>query len=371
MRICHIISNMMAGGAESMLVKLVKALPDHDHIILSFLSGGAFAPEAQLHGATLIALDANRSAGAVLKLRQVANLLHELRPDVIQGWMYHGNLAASAAAGGRFPVVWSVRQTLARLSDNRFRTCAVILGTVPFARHCRAIVYNCKLAAVHHERWGYPSARRVVIMNGFDLTIFHPSDAARSKIRVELGLASTARLIGRIARNDPMKDNAMLIGGFARLAASNPDLHLVLVGRGMDASDRSLIELIGATRLTSRVHLLGERLDIPRITAALDVAVLTSRHSEGFPNVIGEAMACGVPVVATRVGAVPDIIDDPARVVPPANPEAFAAAVGHVLSLEDSQRRTLGLADRARIERFFSIRSIADQHADLWRRIAS
>ncbi len=371
MRVCHIISNMMPGGAESMLVKLVKALPDHDHIILSFLSGGALASEAQLHGATLIALDANRSVGAALKLRQVANLLHELRPDVVQGWMYHGNLAASAAASGRFPVVWNVRQTLARLSDNKFRTRAVILGTVPFARHSRAIVYNSKVAAVQHERWGYPNARRVVIMNGFDLTIFRPSNAARSEIRAELGLASTARLIGRIARNDPMKDNVMLIEGFARLAGSNPDVHLVLVGRGMNGSERALKELIGTTGLTSRVHLLGERLDIPRITASLDVAVLTSRHSEAFPNVIGEAMACGVPVVATAVGSVPDIIDDPARVVPPANPEAFAAAVVHVLSLDASQRRNLGHADRARIERFFSLCSIADQYADLWQRIAN
>lgn len=362
---------MMTGGAESALVKLVKSLPEHDHVVVSLLSGGAFAQEVQLHGATLIALGARRSVSAALKLRQIANLLYDLRPDIVQGWMYHGNLAASAAAGRRFPVIWNIRQTLARLSDNKLLTRAIILGAVPLARRCRAIVYNCKEAAVQHERWGYPDEQRVVIPNGFDLSIFRPSDDARSEVRAELGLPAAARLIGRIARNDPMKDNATLFTGFTQLAANDPNLHLVLVGRGMDGSDPSLMELIGATRLVSRVHLLGERLDIPRIIAALDVAVLTSSHSEGFPNVIGEAMACGVPVVATRVGGVPDIIGDPTRVVPPGDPDAFATAVRHILSADESQRRTLGLADRARVERFFSLPSITNQYVDLWRRVAT
>src|SRR5262249_55031391 len=184
----------------------------------------------------------------------------------------------------------------------------------------------------------YPKAKRVTIYNGVDTGRFRPDAATRLEARAGLGLPPEAEVIGRVARNDPMKDHATLFSAFGLLAARRPRAHLVLVGTGMDAVDPGLAQLAERTGAAERAHFLGPRLELEQLVPGFDVAVSSSRMSEGFQNVLAEAMACGVPAVSTDIGEAATIIGDPARLVPRLDAEALAATVDAVLDLPTEQR---------------------------------
>jgi glycosyltransferase involved in cell wall biosynthesis len=318
MRLLHVITGLGSGGAENMLVKLIAALPAprFEHIVVPLVSGGTMRGAAEAAGARIIDFRMSRSLQGALALRRLRRIVDDVAPDVVQGWMYHGNFAAAIAAGGR-PVVWNVRQTLDRLGDNKLLTAAIILACMPLAGRVGRVIYNSSQAALQHERYGYPAGKRLLIPNGFDLAQFRPSAQARVSLRAALGLPAEALVVGRVARDAAMKDHATLFDAFSRILAALPEVHLVCVGHGMTADAPSLRALVDAHGAGGRVHLLGERPDIADLTAGFDIALSSSAHSEGFSNAIAEAMACGVPVVATDVGEARDIIGDTSRVVAP------------------------------------------------------
>ena len=171
-----------------------------------------------------------------------------------------------------------------------------------------------------------------MIPNCFDTDVFSPSEEARQTILQELGLSSSSTLIGLIGRYHPMKDHYNFIRAADHLSKSHSDVHFLLVGNKVDVDNKELTDFIKSRNLTSKFHLLGERKDINRLTASLDIASSSSYFGEGFPNVIGEAMACGVPCVVTDVGDSGWIIADTGLVIPPRDPEAMASAWRELLN---------------------------------------
>lgn len=367
LRIAHIITGLGTGGAETMLAKLIEALPppEHEHVVMPLLSGGVLAARIAAAGGQIVDAGIPRSPRALLSLARLRRLVQEARADVVQGWMYHGNLVASLAASGK-PVLWGIRQTLSSISHVRPMTRAVIIASVPFAFRTNRIIYNATLSAADHERLGFPAKKRAYIPNGFDTLRFRPMPEASAALRAELGLAENVRLIGRVARDDAIKDHETLFAAFARVASSDPACHLVCVGRGMLLGRPRLDALITQYGLAGRVHLLGERLNMPELTAAFDLALSTSRHSEGFSNAIGEAMAAGVPVIATDVGEAKEILGDSTRIVSAADPEALAECCLRLLALSPAQHAALGAADRARIEQRYGMPAVARRFALAW-----
>jgi len=374
--ILHCISNLMSGGAEAMLCRLVTRSATHGvgHQVVSMLPNGIFADELQARGIPVHNLCEQSDRSRLPAITRFAKLVRAIRPDVIQAWMYHANFIVSVAAplyATRVPVIWNVRQTLPSLRGETPRTQLVIVGCAPMSWHPRAIVYNALTAAVDHEAWGYNSARRLIIPNGFDLARFKPDFEARSRLSRSLGLPEDALILGRVARLHPMKDFDTLFQAFNRVAASEKRAHLVLAGRGMNASEPELSALIGASSAKDRIHLLDETSRIDRIVPAFDIALSTSARSEAFPNVIGEAMACGVPVVATDIAESASIVNDPTRIVPPRNPDAFAARVLALLALSADERKRIGACDRARIEAAYPLDRITAVYEGLWQSTAA
>lgn len=374
MRIIHVISNLGIGGAETMLVRLIRehAGKSISHSVVSFLPGGVYAEVLRELGCEVVELEGQRSLRSAALLRPLGAALARARPDLVQGWMYHGNVAASLAAMlgyHRAPVLWGIRQTLERLADNRPLTRGFILAGSALGFHPHRIVYNSTVAAEQHEAYWYPRRKRVTIYNGVDTRRFRPNVAARLAARAGLGLAPDAEVIGRVARNDPMKDHATLFKAFERLAARRPRAHLVVIGTGMDTSDRELAQLANFTGAPERVHFLGPQFKLEDLVPAFDVAVSSSRMSEGFQNVLAEAMACGVPAISTNIGEARTIIADLSRLVPRLDPDALAAAVTAILDLSAEQRRQMGRRDRERIEAKFEIGTAAAGFEQMWRAV--
>jgi glycosyltransferase involved in cell wall biosynthesis len=271
------------------------------------------------------------------------------------------------AALSRVPVVWNIRSAI---DVNELGPVVAVLARLcaRLSRVPAAVVTNSDAAKVLHTRIGYRPRQWLVIPNGFDTERFAPDVTARRDVRRELGLPADALLIGLVARFDPLKDHQSLLRAAGLLRRQLKGPHFVLVGRDITMSNSELREWIEASGVGDRVHLLGERADIPRLTAALDIATCSS-YGESFPNIIGEAMACAVPCAVTDVGDAARIVGDTGRVVPPKDAPALASAWQELIELGPEGRRELGLRARARVEERYSLDSVVRQYETLYGRL--
>jgi glycosyltransferase involved in cell wall biosynthesis len=219
---------------------------------------------------------------------------------------------------------------------------------------------------IQHEALGYDKKNGCVIFNTVPTSLFVPSEAARADIRAELGLPENAFMIGLVCRYHPMKDHANFLQAAAHLLQEYPDIHFALVGTGVVKENESLYQTIEQLGISHRTHLLGERSDMPRITAALDIASSASAYGEGWPLIVGEAMSCGVPCTVTDVGDSGLIVGNTGWVVPPKNPEALAKAWQESIELGSQGREKLGKAARTRIIESFALDAVVSEYEALY-----
>jgi glycosyltransferase involved in cell wall biosynthesis len=205
-----------------------------------------------------------------------------------------------------------------------------------------------------HVAIGYCASKFEVIPNGFELDNFVPCEAARFSVRAELNLPTDALLVGLVARFDRQKNHFGFIEAASRIHQSMPNVHFVLVGQDVDDANAPLCEAIAARGLQSWMHLLGRRDDVPRLMASFDV-LASSSNGEAFPNVLGEAMACGVPCVATNAGDSGEIIAATGRVVPVGDMKGLSDALLEILQLPEMDRVALGAAARDRVVEHYDI----------------
>jgi len=368
-RVIFVITGLARGGAEMMLLKLCSKLDPRRFTpsVISLADKGVVGPSIEALGITVYTLGMRPNRPSLTGWLRLCKLISTLRPNLIQGWMYHGNLAASLAAGTRIPVVWGMRHSLYGLGKERALTrWAIRLGAVMSRRYPCAIVYNSQTSAHQHEVFGFAAAQTCIIPNGFDTEVFHPDEYVRTSIRQELGLSDNIVLIGLIGRYHPMKDHRNFLNAAALLGKEFSDVRFLLVGCGMDADSPALGKMIAESGLGDRVLLLGERKDIPQLNAALDIASSTSAWGEGFANVIGEAMSCGVPCVVTDVGDSAWIVGSTGKVVPRSDPVALAAAWKSLILIGRGERQALGILARQRVIEKFSLEPVVDQYEELY-----
>jgi glycosyltransferase involved in cell wall biosynthesis len=284
--------------------------------------------------------------------------------------MYHGNLAASMACSMavKSPILaWNIRQSLYGLNSEKLITRQVIRSNRMLSKRPESIIYNSQVSRLQHEGFGFCSARGVVIPNGFDLDRFGPSVELRHSIRASFEIPMNSRVVGHIARLHPMKDHENFVHAAVIIAADFHDAHFLLVGRGVTPYHDTLQSIVPRD-MQPRFHWIGERTDVADLMCAMDVFVLSS-WAEGFPNVLGEAMACGVPCVATDVGDSAHLLDEHGRIVPPRDSDSLAAAVSELLCLDPHERVKLGLAARLHVETKYSISAIASQYTAMYSRL--
>lgn len=371
MRVVHVITGLAVGGAEAMLVKLLASTDRSrfDPVVVSLLSGGSNRDRIVQLGIPVHELGMRPGFPGPMVLTGLARMARRLRPDLLQGWMYHGNIAASWArawAPGRPAMVWNIRHSLHDIRKEKPLTRSVIrLGSI-LDGHARAVVCNSQVSLAQHAGIGYRRDRLVVIPNGFDLARYRPDPEARRELRQELRIPPEVPLIGTVARRHPMKGHEDFLRMAALVKGEEKDSQFLMVGRGVEPGDRGMDVLAATEPLPGAVRMVGERQDTERIMAALDVLVVPSTFGEGFPNVLGEAMACGVPCVTTDVGDSAAVVGPLGRVVAPGRPEELAREVLSLLALRPEDRATLGHRCRERIRDHFSLDSIARRYENLY-----
>jgi glycosyltransferase involved in cell wall biosynthesis len=299
---------------------------------------------------------------------RLIRLLRQVKPDLVMTWGYHvDTLGLLAAAPLRVPVVWTIFSSFNPYFGrfvNTINQAAVHLSRFPVV-----IVTDSEAGRTWHRQLGYRAREWQVIPNGFDLAQFAPDALAGEALRQQLGLPSETPLIGLVARFNPVKGHQTFVEAAGILSREDPAPHFVLAGPGVTPDNEELCAWITASGAATRIHLLGALSDVPRVIAALDIATCAS-YSESSPLVVGESMACGVPVVTTDVGDAAVIVADTGLVVPPRDAPAMAAAWRDLLALTPDQRRELGARARARISEQYSLEGVVARYEAICERVA-
>lgn len=374
LRVLHVITGLNTGGAEMMLVRLLGAL-DHTrfrHAVVSLRDKGTLGAEIERIGVPVHALGMPAGLPAPAGLRHLVALWRAFRPDIVQGWLYHANLAALLAAplaGGQVPVVWGIHHSLHALHRERRQTRMVIQLGAWFSRRAAGAVFVSERSQSEHRRCGYRLRREMVIPNGFDTTAFRPAPEAGRMLRAELGVRDDVPLIGMAARYHPMKNHAGFLRA-AAIAATQTSAEFVLAGTDVAPTNLALTRAVAAAGLGGRVHLLGPRRDMPHLLAGFDLLTTASTHGEAFPLIVGEAMACGTPCVVTDLGDCAELVGDSGIVVPPGDDRALAEAWCALLGADAHARQQRGGMARERILARYSLPSVAHRYQALYDALA-
>lgn len=373
-RIDHIITGLETGGAEMMLRKLLEQMEParFRSRVISLTDSGTMGRAIEGLGVPVETCGMKPGRLAPGGFRRLLAFLRKDRPQIVQTWLYHADLLGGIAGkmAGVPHVLWNVRHGNLDPHRNKRTTLWTVRLNARLSRRIpQAIICNSRQAMQTHIAAGFASDRFILIPNGFDCSKFAPCDAARKAVRDELGITATAPLVGMIARFDQQKNHEGFIAAAKIVASARTNTHFLLAGRGIVNENSQLTGWIAAAGLRERVHLLGERRDVPRLLASLDVAVSAS-HGEAFPNAVGEAMASGVPCVVTDVGDCAEIVGDSGFIAASGDVNAFASHILHLLAMPATERQMLGQRARQRILSSYSIEAVSARYEALYRTIS-
>jgi glycosyltransferase involved in cell wall biosynthesis len=377
-KVLHFTSSFgLSGGAEANLLRLVSHM-DRDrfcNMIVTMTEGVNFdLVRERLSAEFGVAVDSLRMRRGVpnpLAVVRLSQIVSRFQPQIIETWMYHADLLGLLAGKwhGVPSIAWNLQCSSLDPAGFSWMSKLVRRLLVSLSPFPDVVMANSQAGLEFHRALGYKPRKWLYMPNSLDFDSFKPDDQAGDWLRSLLSLPSRTPLIGLVGRFHPVKDHETFIKAACILTRENPDLHFVLVGRDVEEGNSYINGLVRATAVADRFHLLGHRSDVNHITAGLDIACCSSL-SEGSPNVVAEAMACGVACVSTDVGDSSLILQELGRVVPPGDPEAFAQACRETLAIPPSRRRELGVAARARAMESFSLSKVVTRYESLYEMLA-
>lgn len=336
------------------------------HHVISLRGLGRIGLELQTMGIPVEALGMRGAIEIPSVVLQIAKRLRQLQPEVLHGWMYHGNVLGGLAArlAGVRSVVWGIRATSFDSTMGVSHATIQLRRVSAFASRFlpSVIVYVAQAARTAHERIGYAAAKGVVIPNGYP----EPKPYAKEAARLSLGIPQDAVVIGSVGRFNEAKNPLAFVEAASVVAKRHPRAVFLMVGRQLVPDNPTLMRWIGERGITDKFHLVGEQTDVRMCYAAMDVFCLHSL-TEGFPNVVAEAMSTGLPCVVTDVGDAALLVDHAGVVVPPSSPESMAAAIDDLIEAGPAYRDRIGAMGRNRIKTNYSIGAIVRRYEELYR----
>jgi glycosyltransferase involved in cell wall biosynthesis len=369
LKVLHVIVGLNIGGAESMLQRLIQsaAAGRADVVVVSLTTVGVIGESLRSHGVTVYALGMSGLLDFPLTLWRLVRLIHRHRPQVVQTWLYHADLLGGLAArlAGSCGVVWGIRSTTIpqgplSLTFWLVRLCAICSHFIPDRIICCA-----QSAKAAHLALGFAANKMMVIPNGYDFSLLVRDTSARERTRLDLGFEPDEIVIGVVGRFDPLKGLRDFVDAATELATKRKDARFLMVGRGLDWSNAVLRDWIESGGLASVFRLVGEQGNVPNYLAAMEIFCLSSIN-EGFPNVVVEAMALGLPCVVTSAGDAADILGDNGLVVPTRSPGALCEALLKMCNLSSEERGALGERGRNKVRADYDIEDIKRQYDEVY-----
>ncbi len=328
MKILFLTRDLGVGGSQRQLALLAAGLArrGHDVAVVVLYAGGPLEALLGGSGARLLSIGKSSRWHAIAPLARLRRLFLRERPRLVYAFLPAQTTLAALLLPPvlKAKLVFGIRAGGMQLEHYDALSALTYRSEAWLSRRADLVIANAHAVRADAITRGLPADRIAVVSNGIDTEMMRPDAAAGRALRRAWGLSDGAFVIGCVARLDPMKDHACLLRAAASFARESPDARFVCVGDGPLREElRTLANSLG---LADKVVWAGETADARAAYNAFDIATLASAFGEGFPNVVGEAMACGVPVVATDVGDVRLIAGALGEVVPPRDSDRLCAA---------------------------------------------
>ena len=353
----HVITNFAGvGGAEMMLARLIQCTEDqYQHVIIALMKTSevyqSTLERCQAHYA--LGWNGINTLGTIQKLR---GLLKQIQPKTVQCWMYHANALTSLSIIGlakKPKVVWGIHHSLASPKDESISTKIALGLSKILSKQPNSIIYCAHSSLEQHQTFGFQNPNSQVIANGVFLDKFQPNSQLHEPT-----------VIGFAGRYHTAKGYPYLFETMGLLRDKN--IIFKVAGGGASLDNVEVKALFEQYQLDAqKVHLLDQISDMPAFYQSIDAFLMTS-ITEGFPNVLVEAMASGLPCISTDVGDAKYIVQDLGSIVPPRNAQALADAILAYVQKTEAQKQSLKQATRERVEQNFSIETVSRQYMQVW-----
>ena len=356
-KVLHVISGLRAGGAENMLALMLenKKADEFHHYVISVTPGGVTRERIEKCGYKVYDLGMCGLLSTIPAVLRLVGLIKKIQPDIVQGWMYHGDFFSTIALllsgrRKRTKLYWGVRCSNLKFDSYSLQLRMTIRLCVLLSRVPDMIISNSYAGTEFHKSIGYKN-KFFIIENGVNPDVFSPNEDVRSQVRKELNIGEDNLVFIMSARIDPMKNHSLFIRTIKKLE----HVKAIIAGEGTDSLAK-----------VPNIYLLGLRKDMNRLYAASDVLVSVSSFGEGFSNSIAEAMAAGLPIIATDVGDSRLIVDDCGYIIKPDNEEELTKAIYEFLNSNSDNRTNLGQCARKRIVENYTIQSTIEKFSRVY-----
>ncbi|MCK4099370.1 glycosyltransferase [Acinetobacter radioresistens] len=368
MKIAHVIIGLNVGGAELMLKRLVltsQAKGKFKHEVISLTDLGALGLDLEQAGISVHILNMKSSLDLLRVYISLKKILKKIKPDVVQTWMYHSDLIGGLAAKnvGINNIIWGIRNT--ELDSNSGiikkiirKTCALLSHKVP-----KKIICVASKAKNVHEHIGYCKEKMLVIPNGFDINRFNVDNELRYRYRDELKIQHNRLVIGNIGRFTPAKNQVNFIKACLLLLKKGYDFDVIIAGRNISLNNFEIKQLVGDKK---NFKVIGEIDQPEKFYNAIDVFCLSS-ITEGFPNVLGEAMATKRICLTTDAGDAKEILGNCGYHINGFTFDEIAKSIEiNILSKEHYNLKTIGERARLEVVKKYSLEKIVSDFEKLY-----
>jgi glycosyltransferase involved in cell wall biosynthesis len=369
-RVLFVIDSLGFGGAERQLVELMKGLIHTDsyeiYIVSLMMRSEGYTDIVNTLGMEIHYCQRTYKYDIFSPLFKIVRCIREYRIELIHTFMNMGSLfGALAAKITGLPVVCSA---IRDAKDSSWRDKYIIrfLATL-------ADIYVANSYAGFTNRFRKMRPIFQVVYNGIDFSRFDSDDGNKKASRTELGISSFSRVVGMVASFSKNKDQGTLLTAASKVLNVFPDVGFIFVGDGVTRIE--LEKRAAELGIGKQAVFTGFRMDVDRIYPLLDICVLLTNswvHLEGIPNVLVEAMVCGVPVIASCGGGTNEIVDHGKNgiIVPPHDPESTAMAIIRLLSDREEADRLASEA-QIRVRNLFGLEKYVCDYENIYQRVLS